>query len=394
MRALECRAAAVLAAAALGGALLGLAFGQDAVDQLVYRGSSSRERRVHALERLLARGHGVGLLEAAIRDEDGSLHDRALELAPDFLLRADLGDALRARIERRDREPSLEDLRVAAALADERALPGLMERMRTTARRPRAAAFTAFAAIVARRRVPPSRLPPLEWGERWILGELALGLEEDSAPWRGDCLRALAANMRASPVVVARLRAQLRDVEGDRELVDRAVLWLRGDPLSLRHVVPELRDRVGLLAPLDALRGRVDASFLDAVLALDQWGGAGDWRWLEAARRELLVAALTRAEDRARPAARAAALLVSQAAARAAGRAAREDPPPLGGVEDAPPPLLAGFGPDDVPAIVQAAGRPDGRLVRVLEPGAGDPRERFLLDLAVAALSTNARSGR
>src|SRR5581483_2975101 len=65
-------------------------------------------------------------------------------------------------------------------------------------------------------------------------------------------------------------------------------------------------------------------------------------------------------------------------------------PPAPGDVEDAPPPLLARFGPEDVPSLMQAAGRLDGRLVRVLEPGAATLRERLLLDLAVLAFAAPA----
>ncbi len=360
-------------AGALGAVALGVLVGQDALSYLVYRGATEPERRARALADLLARGRGASLLEDAIVREEGALHDRALELAAG----RDVAAALARRLEK---HATLEDLRAAGALADERALPALLGLLRTTVHRPRAAAFTAFAAIVARRGLPPRSLPRLEWSERGILGELARGLEEDSPPWRGDVLRALAARLRVEPLELARARHALHErdsCDGGRALEERCVFWLRGDPIELAGFEDDERAVVGLLAPQGALARRVDAAILDRVLALDGWGGAGEWRWLEAARADLLEAALARAQSPTRPAALGARLLLARSFER----------PVIDEADEAMPPAQALLGPEDAPALVRAAGRADGRLARVLEPGAGTLRERLLLDLAVAALS-------
>jgi hypothetical protein len=356
------RARGVLAFALAGGAIAGFVAGPTLVDRAIYSFSSSLDARTRALDRLLDRGH-VGALDYAIRFEEGSLHEHALARAPAF----DVAGALADRL---GRGPTLADLRAAAALGDERSLSVLADLLRTTERRPRAAAFTAFAAIVARRHVSAGTVPRFTWADARLLGELAAGLEEDSPAWRGDLLRALAGNLAPAPGELARMREEAAE---DRALA--CFLWLRGDEVALARFPEEERALMGLLAPLEALGARVDAAFLDRVLALDQWGGAGDWRWLEAAPRDRLEWALALAPDRTRPAAVAAAFLV----------AGRFEPPPIDGIEDAPPPALALLGPRDVPALVRAAGRADGRLARVLEPGAGTMRERFLLDQALAA---------
>ncbi len=372
----------VLALALSCGAVAGIVAGPTLVDRAVYSFSSSLDARTRALDRLLDRGHGEAL-DPAIRFEEGSLHERALARAPAFDVAEALADRLR-------RGPTLADVRATAALGDERSFPGLVDLLRQGGggaerpprslrpeRRPRAAAFTALAAIAARRHVPASALPRLTWADARLLGELAAGLEEDSPPWRGDLLRELAESLVPDPGELERARE-----EGPEERALACFLWLRGDEVALARFPEEERALVGLLAPLEALGRRVDPAFLDRVLALDQWGGAGDWRWLEAAPRDQLEWALACAADRTRPAAVAAALLV-------AGRF--EAPPIDERIEDAPPPALALLGARDVPALVRAAGRPDGRLARVLEPGAGTLRERFLLDQAVAAAARGER---
>ncbi|HZU95652.1 MAG TPA: hypothetical protein VFF73_03010 [Planctomycetota bacterium] len=342
------------------------------IDPLAYRLASSPERRLRALERLLERGDGQSLLESAIRDETGELHERALELLLDH-------PAPRALAERLERAPELADYRAAAALLDARALPILATRIRVERHRARAAAFTAFAAIATRTGVSPRALPRFAWEERAILGELACGLEEDSPPWRAEVLRALAAELDVSPVEQARVRASLDTLEDDA-LRERAVLWLRGDPLELDRLPAEHRALVGLLAPPWALARRANAGLLADLLATEQFGGAGDWRWLESARRDLLASALVRAPSPERPGARAASLILT-----------RPQAPPDPARPDEIPPLWHNLGPEHASALIRAAGRPDGRLARVLEPGTATSRERLLLDLAVAALSTRAR---
>jgi hypothetical protein len=345
-----------------------------AIDPIAYRLSSSPERRARALARLLERGEGQRLLEAAVRDESGELHERALEL----LLDHPAPGALEERIAR---APDLADYRAAAALLPADALPLLARRIRAERHRARFAAFTAFAAVATRAGVASHALPRFGWEERRILGELACGLEEDSPPWRAHVLRELALELDVRPVELTRLRARIETLDDPEDaLAERAVLWLRGDSLALESFPEEHRALVGLIAPAWALARRAKSALLAALLDADQFGGAGDWRWLESARKGLLAAALDRA-PRDRPGARAAALIL------ASPRALPDLERP-----DETPPLWKNLGPEDAPALVRAAGRPDGRLARVLEPGAATSRERLLLDLAVAALSTRART--
>jgi hypothetical protein len=364
-----------LAPAILVVALLALSvpLAKIAIDPLAFRLASSPERRVRALERLLERGDGQSLLESAVRDETGELHERALELLLDH-------PAPRALEERLERAPDLADYRAAAALLDARALPILARRIRVERHRARAAAFTALAAIATRAGVAARALPRFAWEERAILGELACGLEEDSPAWRAEVLRALAGELEVAPVEQARLRASLDTLDEEDAVRERAVLWLRGDPLELDCFPAEHRALVGLLAPSWALARRANAALLADLLATDQFGGAGDWRWLESARRDLLAAALERAPSHERPGARAASLIL-----------ARPQAPPDLAWPDATPLLWHNLGPEHASALIRAAGRPDGRLARVLEPGTATSRERLLLDLAVAALSTRAR---
>jgi hypothetical protein len=395
---------AFFAATAAGAVLAG--------DRVVLRLASSSERRASALERLVAKGDLAVLVATLESETDPVVRERALDLAP--LLGSGAAAPLARSLER---HVGLPDLRAVAALADERALPALgrLLRDRSTSHRERAATFTALAAVAARRHLDATSLPALAWSEHDLLEELALGVEEDAPPWRAAALRALARNLRVSPAVLARHRLRIRELEAatddrlEQEEHDAerrgglALLWLRGESGALARAASEDRALSGLLAPEDALARLREPGRLDDVLGLTAWGGAGEWRRLEALARDgrgrvALRSALERAPDRSRPAAAAAAILLRDAAP------VFMDPPTLetlarsGALEELPPPLvleaLGQLGERAIPPLVRASGRLDGRLARVLEPGAGTARERLLLDLAVASVSTQARGCR
>ncbi|MBI3722407.1 hypothetical protein HY251_00400 [bacterium] len=304
-------AASALAFVFAAAALAESGLGATAIDSLTLRLSREPERRARSLGRLAAGGAWEVLERTIAEERDGRVLERALELAAGRS-RAAAAIAARLESETAGSPAALVLLRAAAAQADERALEPAKRILRDprSARATRGAAFTAIAAIAARRGLGASAFPRLRASEVKIVSELAWWLEEDAPAWRTDGLRALAQRTALGREHVFSLRTRLaaldaRSLAGERleaEEADRAgllsFLLLRGDPDALARCPEEQRERLGLLAPGEVL-ARARPGDLDLLLQLDRWGGTGSWRALEAVTgspggREALAAALER----------------------------------------------------------------------------------------------------